>query len=195
MGLDPRRGSIDSVPSLMERLRAKRLAEQGIVPIVFAPVVPEPLQRVKPRLTLTGPTDSNESATVTAYKRREVVARTCRHCGVTFHTQSQIKVYCSDACRIAAKRPPMRTIACEVCGTGFIVSGFDKMNTRRFCSLPCKSKGRASRKHKAYAPINCVVCNVAFVPEQSNARFCSPACGGKRSHWRYRKERGDAMSP
>jgi hypothetical protein len=78
------------------------------------------------------------------------VERTCQHCGKAFSRKpSEIaeggNVYCSLACRDAAKQAPTIELVCERCGQTYIRKQSDinaHMYHGRYCSIECSSMAR-----------------------------------------------------
>ena len=158
----------ESVMTTGERLRARRRAEAGIVPLTLAIDAPEPVQPVtrpkRPRIALTQPTDAGESATLKALKIRE---NRCEFCGTTFPTTMPHQVVCSDECRRAKKASYQRqarsaaraskpaTILCPVCSKPIQVDTARRgQHRRRFCSSACRHaqtyrNKRAGLRHDA----------------------------------------------
>lgn len=79
----------------------------------------------------------------------------CEVCGKLFRKRTAIAKLCSWACRDALKISKRKTVACNVCGAAFLVSGqfaAGGKKQRRFCSDPCARIGhRVAATPKAIA--------------------------------------------
>ena len=127
--------------------------------------------------------------------RPRTIESSCRRCSEKFSTTirgaGRPPLFCSDACRVDARRNPnrkIRTRVCAICG-----QTFETTKSSECCSRPCgqklaKQRSDAARKANAEERRRrlCVSCGAVFVMrnpsgrarrgEAREGRFCSRRC-------------------
>jgi ribosomal protein L24E len=112
--------------------------------------------------------------------------------GCSWHDWCAVCVGCASPDDLAAAR---RKAACKGCGQHMLVPHrVVRMNMRTgaydaiaasTCSTRCEQRYRRRLRRQAKSSLACTVCNTAFRPARTDAKFCSNAC----RQWAYRRRR------
>ena len=114
----------------------------------------------------------------TKFKRKEgkeLLTKTCKHCGKEFTTYIKNRVFCSTECSEAHKIRPVYTRVCPVCGKEFTTTYSSKIT----CSVKCREKRRNilcnPQFYKTYTK-KCTICGKEFTTNRKNGKYCSTKC-------------------
>lgn len=131
--------------------------------------------------------------------------KTCPTCARTFEADNVEQVFCSEACRLRAKRrrkrerltgvPVKKTATCRSCGTSFETHD----GRRRLCPA-CRERAKqkkASRTRRLTEPRTavCAWCGTEFTTRSATAACCSHACYAKHRKHRCSRTEHEAAHP
>lgn len=131
--------------------------------------------------------------------------KTCPSCSRTFEAANVEQVFCSETCRLRAKRrrkrarltgiPVKKTAVCRSCG-----ASFEAQDGRRRLCPACRElaeQRKAARTRRLTEPrtVACAWCGTEFSTRSATAACCSPACSVKHRRHRCSRAEHEAAHP
>jgi hypothetical protein len=133
-------------------------------------------------------TPSSKPNPVEGQSAQAVCLPSCRRCGVSFEQKVHSQVFCSDACRKAAKNEryaaPWVLKKCVVCDKEFQSNTSVKICCSAACLRERIYRARAaSPSQRNGAEVKCKSCGEAFVKSHQNQLYCSRECQKGTPHY------------